>query len=144
VLELCEGKLSRTVLRGVGSRKAPLLPGTEEMKRLIKTIVIIDGTIFALMAGVATLIDSRYGTLLFWAGVTVAMIGSMSAVGSINLAEGEYDLKLDQKIPQLNYNQTDDKLKEMNKSQNFGIVMVAAGAVSIAVGLILNKIITGG
>jgi hypothetical protein len=27
VLELCEGKLSRTVLRGDGSRKASLLPG---------------------------------------------------------------------------------------------------------------------
>lgn len=97
-----------------------------------------------MMAGVTTLIESRYGTLLFWAGVAVAMIGAMSAVGSINLAEGEYDLKLDQKIPQLNYNQTEDKLKDMDKSQNFGIIMVAAGAVLIAVGLILNKIISGG
>ena len=79
-----------------------------------------------------------------WAGVAVAMIGAMSAAGSINLAEGEYDLKLDQKLPQLNYYRTDNKLKEMNKSHDFGIVMVAAGAVSIAVGLILNKIITGG
>lgn len=114
------------------------------MKRLIKTIVIIDGTIFAVMAGVATLTYSRYGTLLFWAGVAVAMIGAMSAAGSINLAEGEYDLKLDQKLPQLNYYRTDNKLKEMNKSHDFGIVMVAAGAVSIAVGLILNMIITGG
>lgn len=72
------------------------------------------------------------------------MIGAMSAAGSINLAEGEYDLKLDQKLPQLNYYRTDNKLKEMNKSHDFGIVMVAAGAVSIAVGLILNMIITGG
>ena len=32
VLELCEGKLSRTVLRGVGSRKAPLLPGSKARK----------------------------------------------------------------------------------------------------------------
>jgi len=114
------------------------------MKRLIKTIVIIDGTIFAVMAGVATLTYSRYETLLFWAGVAVAMIGAISAAGSINLAEGKFDLKLDQKLPQLNYYRTDNKLKEMNKSHDFGIVMLAAGAVSIAVGLILNKIITGG
>lgn len=114
------------------------------MKRLIKTIAIIDGTIFAVMAGVATLTYSRYGTLLLWAGVAVAMIGAMSAAGSINLAEGEYNLKLDQKLPQLNYYRTDDKLKEMNKSHDFGIIMVVAGAVSTAVGLILNKIITGG
>jgi len=101
-------------------------------------------TIFVIMAGVAAITNARYGTLLFWAGVSVAMIGAMSAAGSINLAEGEYDLKLDQKIPQLNYHRTDDKLSGIYKSHNFGIVMVAAGVVSIATGLIFNKIITGG
>jgi len=113
------------------------------MKKLIKAVIIIDGAIFAVMAGVAAFITVRYGTLLFWAGVSVAMFGAMSAAGSINLAEGEYDLKLDQKIPQLNYYRTDDKLSEIYKSHNFGIVMVAAGVVSIANGLIINKIISG-
>jgi hypothetical protein len=89
---------------------------SEEMKKLIKTTVIIDVTIFVIMAEVAALTNARYGTLLLWAGVVVAMIGAMSAAGSINLAEGEYDLKLNQKIPQLNYHQTDDKLEEMNKA----------------------------
>ncbi len=32
MLEPCDGKLSRTVLRGEGSRKAPALPGVSEIK----------------------------------------------------------------------------------------------------------------
>ena len=110
---------------------------------MIKAIAIIDGVIFALMAGVAIAFGARYGTLLFWSGVAIAMIGGMSAVGSSNVAGGEYNLKFDQKIPQLNYHRTDDKLREMNKSYDFGVLMAVAGAVAIAAGLILNKIITG-
>lgn len=113
------------------------------MKRLIKTIAIIDGVIFALMAGVAVITSARYGTLLLWSGVVVAFVGGMSAAGSVNVAGGEYNLKFDQKIPQLNYHRTDDKLREMNKSYDFGVLMAIAGAIAIAAGLILNKIITG-
>jgi hypothetical protein len=113
------------------------------MKRLIKTIAIIDGVILVAVAGVVTFTDVRYGTLLFWSGVAIVMIGAMSAVGSGNVAGGEYDLKLDQKIPQLNYCRTDDKLEEMSKSYAFGTLMLAAGAVLIVVGLLLNKIFTG-
>jgi len=94
------------------------------------------------MAGVAAFTSARYGTLLVWSGVVVAVIGAMSAIGSGNV-QGEYNLKFDQKLPQLNYNRTDEKLKEMDKSYDFGVLMAAAGAVSIAVGLILNKIIIG-
>ena len=95
------------------------------------------------MAGVATLTDVRYGTLIFWSGVTVVMIGAMSAVGSGNVAGGEYDLKLDQKIQQLNYFRTDDKLNEMGKSYAFGTFMLAAGTILIVIGLMLNKVFTG-
>ena len=113
------------------------------MKILIKTTSIIDGAIFAVMAGVAAFTSARYGTLLIWSGVAVAVIGAMSAVGFSSVAGGEYNLKFDQKIPQLDYNRTDDKLREMNKSYDYGVVMAIAGAVSIITGLILNKIITG-
>ncbi len=41
MLEPYEGKLSRTVLRGVGSRKAPLLPGEEKMKKRKKTMTTV-------------------------------------------------------------------------------------------------------
>ncbi|WP_152609866.1 hypothetical protein [Geobacter sp. OR-1] len=112
------------------------------MIRAIKTITIIDGAIFAVMGGIAMYSSARYGTLLIWSGVAVALVGAMPAIGSGNV-QGEYNLKFDQTIPQLNYNRTDDKLREMNKSYDFGVVMAAAGAILIAVGLILNKIITG-
>jgi len=85
------------------------------MKRLIKTIAIIDGVILALMAGVAAVTSARYGTLLLWSGVVVAFVGGMGAVGSVNVAGREYNLKFDQKIPQLNFHRTDDKLKENEK-----------------------------
>jgi len=113
------------------------------MRSLIKAIAVIDGVIFAVMAVVAAMTSARYGTLLLWSGVVVAVVGGMSAVGSSNVAGGEYNLKFDQKIPQLNYHRTDEKLREMNKSYDFSVLMAAAGAVSITVGLILNKIITG-
>ena len=112
------------------------------MTKTIKAIAIIDGTIFAVMSGVAMYSSARYGTLLIWSGVAVAFIGAMSSVGSGNV-QGEYNLKFDQKIPQMNYYRTDDKLKEMDKSYSFGVLMAVAGAVAIAAGLILNKIITG-
>jgi hypothetical protein len=112
------------------------------MKNLIKTTSIIDGAIFAVMAGVAAFTSAKYGTLLIWSGVAVAVIGAMSAVGSSSVAGEEYNLKFDQKIPQLNYNRTGDKLKAMNKSHDYGVVMVIAGAVSIITGLILNRVIT--
>lgn len=86
---------------------------------------------------------ARYGTLLLWSGVVVAFVGGMCAVGSVNVAGGEYNLKFDQKIPQLNYHRTDEKLREIEKSYDFGVLMAIAGAVAIAAGLILNKIITG-
>ena len=95
------------------------------------------------MAGVAVISSARDGTLLLWSGVVVAFVGGMCAVGSVNVAGGEYNLKFDQKIPQLNYHRTDDKLREIEKSYNFGVLMTIAGAVAIAAGLILNKIITG-
>jgi|GEM_PF-4685363 len=113
------------------------------MTKAIKAITIIDGTIFAVMAGVAAITSVRYGTLLLWSGVVFAVVGGMSAVESSNVAGGEYNLKFDQKIPQLNYHRTDDKLREMNKSYDFSVLMAVAGAVAIAAGLILNKIITG-
>ena len=112
------------------------------MKNFIKTIAIIDGVFFAVMAGVAAFVNARYGTLLFWSGVAVAAIGAMSSIGSVNV-QGEYNLNFDQKIPQMNYHRTDNKLRDMDKSYNFGLVMAAAGAVLIVLGLILNKIITG-
>lgn len=117
-------------------------PVRVRMKRQIKTIAIIDGVLFAVIAGVAVFTSPRYGTLLIWSGVAVAMIGGMSAAGSQNV-QGEYNLKFDQKIPQLNYHRTDDKLKEIDKSCEFGLVMAAAGVILIGVGLILNKIIAG-
>ncbi|GAM11657.1 hypothetical protein OR1_03973 [Geobacter sp. OR-1] len=113
------------------------------MTKAIKAITIIDGAIFAVMAGVAAITSARYGTLLLWSGVVVAFVGGMCAVGSVNVAGGEYNLKFDQKIPQLNYNRTDEKLREMNNSYNVGVLMAVAGAVAIVAGLILNKIITG-
>ena len=111
------------------------------MTKAIKAITVIDGAIFAVMAGVAAMTTARYGTLILWSGVVVAVVGGMSAIGSGNVAGGEYNLKFDQKIPQLNYHRPDDKLREMNKSYDFGVLMAVAGAVAIAAGLILNKII---
>lgn len=113
------------------------------MRKAINAITIIDGAIFAVMAGVAAMTTARYGTLLLWSGVVVAFVGGMCAVGSVNVAGGEYNLKFDQKIPQLNYHRTDEKLREIEKSYDFGVLMAIAGAVAIAAGLILNKIITG-
>lgn len=113
------------------------------MTKAIKAITIIDGAIFAVMAGVAAMTTARYGTLILWSGVVVAVVGGMSAIGSGNVAGGEYNLKFDQTIAQLNYHRTDDKLREINKSYDFDVLMAIAGAVAIAAGLILNKIITG-
>ena len=103
---------------------------------------IIDGVIFALMTGVAIAFSARYGTLLIWSGVAIAMVGGMSAVGSQNV-QGEYNLTFDQKIPQPNYHRTDEKLREMDRSYSFGVLMAAAGAVLIVVELFVNKIFTG-
>lgn len=108
------------------------------MKSLIKAIALIDGLIFAVMAVVTAMTSARYGNLLLWSGIVVAIVGGMSVGGSDSLAGGEYNLKYDQKIPQLNYHRTDDKLREMNKSYDFGLLMAAAGTVAIAAGLILN------
>jgi drug/metabolite transporter (DMT)-like permease len=94
------------------------------------------------MGGVAMYSSERYGTLLIWSGVAVALVGAMPAIRSGNL-QGEYNLKFDQKIPQLNYDRTDGKLREMGKSYDFGVLMAAAGAILIAVGFIMNKIISG-
>jgi uncharacterized membrane protein HdeD (DUF308 family) len=53
MLEPCDGKLSRTVLRGEGSRKAPALPGVPMINRLIQIalgILLIILGVFLLLA----------------------------------------------------------------------------------------------
>ena len=50
VLEPCDGKLSRTVLRGEGSRKAPDLPGASEaLHHYINPLQLSTGKVYIII-----------------------------------------------------------------------------------------------
>lgn len=57
--------------------------------------------------------------------------------------QGEYNLKLDQKMPQMNYERSPEKWQEMTKSHNFCLLMGVAGGLSVLSGFAINYLFTG-
>ena len=110
------------------------------MKNFLKIVLFIDFAIFALAGTCSWLItDLKFGTALVWTGIGTIIIGSFAALGGWSVAPGEYNLKFDQKLPQLNYERTPDKWSEMHKSYSFCLYMAAAAIIPIIMGVLIDQ-----
>jgi len=109
------------------------------MRRFLKIVLQIDAGIFV-FAGAICLLFTRItlGSALIWTGLGGIVIGTLTALGGWEVAEGEYNLKYDQKIPQFNYERSPEKWSEMHKSYSFCLYMGAASVVPIIVGLLID------
>jgi len=114
----------------------------EKMKRFFKFMLAIDAVLLIISAIIAAFYQARFGTILIWTGFAAIILGGMAAMGAGSVA-GEYNFKLDQTMPQLNYERTPEKWQEMNKSYSFCLLMGAAGGISIVSGLAINYFFTG-
>jgi len=50
--------------------------------------------------------------------------------------QGEYDLKYDQKLPQMNIHKTPERFGEEDKSLSFMVVMSGLGVATLIIGII--------
>lgn len=111
------------------------------MKQFLKIILLINSAIFLLVGLLSLLItDLIFGTGLIWAGLGAIVIGGMAALGGWGVAPGEYNMKYDQKLPQLNYERTPGKWSEMYKSYNFCLYLGVAAMILIVTGFFINNI----
>ncbi|MBJ6724941.1 hypothetical protein [Geomesophilobacter sediminis] len=113
------------------------------MKKFLKWMLYIDAAVVVLSAFIAVGGSERFGTVLVWGGFLTIIIGGMAAMGAGNVGPGEYDLRLDQKFPQLNFARTPEKWQEMNKSYDICLLLGAAGGSCILLGLALNLLFYG-
>ena len=90
----------------------------------------------------ATLIQAKFGTILIWTGFVAIVLGAMAAMGAVRV-QGEYNLKLDQKMPQEKYERSPEKWQEITKSYDFCLLMGAAGGLSVLSGFAINYLFTG-
>jgi O-acetylhomoserine/O-acetylserine sulfhydrylase-like pyridoxal-dependent enzyme len=110
------------------------------MKNFLKIVLFIDLAIF-ILAGICSwlITDLKFGAVLIWTGLGSIVIGSFAALGGWSVAPGEYNLKFNQKLPQLNYERTPDKWSEMNKSYSFCLYMAAAAIIPIIIGVLIDQ-----
>jgi len=73
----------------------------DKMNQFIKFMLAIDAVLLIISAIIAAFYHVRFGTILIWTGFAAIIVGGMAAMGAGSVA-GEYNLKLDQKMPQLN------------------------------------------
>jgi hypothetical protein len=111
------------------------------MKHFLKIILLIDAAIFLIVGLFSLLItDLKFETGLIWAGLGAIVIGGIASLGGWGVAPGEYNMKYDQKLPQLNYERTPAKWSEMNKSYNFCLYLGIAAMIPIVIGFFINYI----
>jgi hypothetical protein len=104
-------------------------------------MLTIDAVILIVTVIIATVVHTKFGTILIWTGFAAIVVGALAATGAEDVVE--YDLRLDQKIPQLNYERSPGKWQEMNRSYYFCLLTGAAGGLSVVVGLAINYLFTG-
>ncbi len=105
--------------------------------RFLKTVGLIQLGVLTLAAILSLLFKANIGVLLFWLGLAMLAIGSYAAVGSWEVAPNEYNLNFDQKIPQRNYERSQGKWSEMNKSYDFSLYVAAAAIPLIIIGYLI-------
>ena len=108
------------------------------MKRAIVIILLLDIVIFILACIITWLTDIGFGIALIMAGVGAIGIGVAAAMGGPEIAESEYDLRYNQTIPQLKYERTSDKFREIHKSYRFFLYMAVASILPISVGCLIE------
>lgn len=107
------------------------------MKTFLQSTAILDIVVFAIAGVVCLNTTLSMGGALIWTGSATLLLGSFAAAGSSGVARGEYNLKFDQKLPQLDLNRDSERISEMDKSYSFGIYMAAASVIPILVGIVI-------
>jgi len=99
-----------------------------------KNKLLVSCLVYLVIVGIIKYIyDSN--SFLIILGLIEITVGGLASGGSMSV-QGEYDLKYDQKLPQMNIHKTPERFGEEDKSLSFMVVMSGLGVATLIIGII--------